>query len=143
MKVRELKAVFAGADDDADVIIEWQTTVAGGGLMTINPLDVFEVHGAVKQPARRIPRPVKAIGGRMNALAHRLNLVLRTVEGDRRSDECHARSLESHPEGSESDRATHACDRATHARRPWSEVTPWPRRSRTRQNGERARRRSE
>jgi hypothetical protein len=54
MKVRELKAVLAGADDDGDAIIETQTTVAGGGLMKINPLDVFEVHGAVKQPTGNV-----------------------------------------------------------------------------------------
>jgi hypothetical protein len=54
MKVKELKEVLAGADDEAEVVIERQTTVAGGGLMKINPLDVFEAHGAVKQPTGKV-----------------------------------------------------------------------------------------
>jgi hypothetical protein len=32
MKVKELKAVLASADDEADVIVTKHTTVAGGGL---------------------------------------------------------------------------------------------------------------
>ena len=54
MKVRELKAVLAEADDDAEVVISRQTTVAGGGLMKINPHDVFEAHGAIKQPSGKV-----------------------------------------------------------------------------------------
>lgn len=46
--------MLAGADHAADVVIERQTTVAGGGLMKINPLDVFEPHAAVRQPMGKV-----------------------------------------------------------------------------------------
>jgi len=54
MKVKELKAVLASADDEADVIVAKHTTVAGGGLMKINPLDVFEATEAIVQPSGKV-----------------------------------------------------------------------------------------
>jgi hypothetical protein len=54
MKVRELKAVLAGADDDADVIVTRLTTFEGAGLMKFNPTDIFETIRASIQPSGKI-----------------------------------------------------------------------------------------
>ena len=54
MKVRELKAVLAGADDDADVIVTRHTTFAGAGVMKFNPTDLFETVGASLQPSGKV-----------------------------------------------------------------------------------------
>jgi hypothetical protein len=54
MKVRELKAVLAEADDDADVIVTKHKTFAGGGLSSFNPRDVFEAFAATVQPSGKV-----------------------------------------------------------------------------------------
>lgn len=53
MKVRELKAVLAGADDDAEVIVTRHST-AGGLLMQFNPRDIFEATAATVQPSGKV-----------------------------------------------------------------------------------------
>jgi hypothetical protein len=53
MKVRELRAVLAEADDDADVIVTRHST-AGGVVMTFKPGDVFEATEAKVQPSGKV-----------------------------------------------------------------------------------------
>jgi hypothetical protein len=54
MKVRELKAVLAEADDDADVIVTRHTTFEGAGLLKFNPRDVCEATAALVQPSGKL-----------------------------------------------------------------------------------------
>lgn len=54
MKVRELKEVLAGADDDAEVIVTRHTTFEGAGVMKFRPRDIFETVGAVVQPSGKV-----------------------------------------------------------------------------------------
>jgi len=54
MKVKELKAVLAEADDEADVIVTKHTTFEGAGLMNFNPRDVFEATAALVQPSGKL-----------------------------------------------------------------------------------------
>ena len=51
MKVKELKAVLAGADDEADVIVTRHTTFEGAGVMKFNPNDIFDTLRASVQPS--------------------------------------------------------------------------------------------
>ena len=53
MKVKELKAVLAEADDDAAVIVSRHST-AGGVVMTFKPGDVFEATAAKVQPSGKV-----------------------------------------------------------------------------------------
>ena len=52
MKVRELKAVLAEAEDDADVIVTRHSTA--GGVVTFKPSDVFEASAASVQPSGKV-----------------------------------------------------------------------------------------
>ncbi len=54
MKVKELKAILAGADDEADVIVTRHTTFAGGGVTKRNPHDIFEAFAARVQPSGKV-----------------------------------------------------------------------------------------
>jgi len=54
MNVRQLKAVLAEADDDADVIVTKHTTFGGAGVMKFNPTDIFETVGASLQPSGKV-----------------------------------------------------------------------------------------
>jgi hypothetical protein len=54
MKVRELKAILAGADDEAEVIVTRHATFADAGLMKFKPGDVFEATAALVQPSGKL-----------------------------------------------------------------------------------------
>lgn len=54
MKVKELRAVLEGADDEAEVIVTRRRTVAGGSLSSFNPRDVFEATAALVQPSGKL-----------------------------------------------------------------------------------------
>jgi len=54
MKVKELKEVLAGADDEAEVIVTRHTTFDNAGVMKFNPTHVFETVGAALQPSGKV-----------------------------------------------------------------------------------------
>jgi hypothetical protein len=54
MQVKELRAVLAGADDDADVIVTRHNTFGGAGVSKFNPRDVFDTTVALVQPSGKL-----------------------------------------------------------------------------------------
>jgi hypothetical protein len=54
MKVKDLKAELAGADDDADVIVTRHNTFGGAGVSKFNPRDVFEATAVRVQPSGKL-----------------------------------------------------------------------------------------
>jgi hypothetical protein len=58
-KVRELKEVLAGADDEADVIVTRHTRFEDVGVMKFGPRDIFGTVGAVVQPSGKALRRVE------------------------------------------------------------------------------------
>ena len=54
MKVKELKAVLADADDDADVIVSAQASAEGVATRIAVGRNVFETVGAKRQPSGKV-----------------------------------------------------------------------------------------